>query len=246
MADAYIQVSTDGAGKKVQTFSNTVSANTVHAHGFVLCSSAGAALASPSGNSIPVGGDVDAGSSDSGSPVKVGGVYNATLPTLTDADRGDIQLDSSSRQIVNLGGRKTYNATLFSGTTASSGGTAAQTPVTDLGDYASMTVYAKLAGPTGDTLDAYIQYSPDGGTTWVDYAHFAQQAAAAATNYKTFSVSRGAQQTTITTVGINTTPALAANTVVGGSWGDRLRVVFVSGASTSAGAAVQILAVLTT
>lgn len=246
MADAYIQVSVDGAGKKVQTFSNTVSANTVHAHGFVLCSSAGVPLASPSGTSIPVGGDVDAGSADSGSPVKVGGVYNATLPTLTDADRGDLQLDSSSRQIVNLGGRKTLNTTLFTGTTASSGGTVAQTAVTGLGDYNSMTVYASLAGPTGDTLDVYIQFSPDGGTTWVDYAHFAQQAAAAAANYKVFSVSRASQQTTIQTVGTGTTPVLAAGTVVGGDWGDRLRVVTKSGASVSAGVAISVLAVLTT
>lgn len=246
MADAYIQVSTDGSGKKVQTFSNTVSANTVHAHGFVLCTSAGAALASPSGNSIPVGGDVDAGSADSGSPAKVGGKYNATLPTLTDGNRGDIQLDSSSRQIVNLGGRKTLNATLFSGTTASSAGTAPQTAVTGLGDYESMAVYASLAGPTGGTLDVYIQFSPDGGTTWVDYAHFAQQAAAAAANYKVFTVSRASQQTTVQTVGINASPALAANTVVGGTWGDRLRVVTVSGVGTSAGVAISVLAVLTT
>lgn len=26
----------------------------------------------------------------------------------------------------------------------------------------------------GDTLDVYIQHSPDGGTTWFDFVHFAQ------------------------------------------------------------------------
>jgi len=37
-------------------------------------------------------GDVAAGAADSGNPVKVGGKYNATMPTLTDGQRGDIQL----------------------------------------------------------------------------------------------------------------------------------------------------------
>jgi hypothetical protein len=37
-------------------------------------------------------GEVAAGSADSGNPVKTGGKYNATNPTLTDGNRGDIQL----------------------------------------------------------------------------------------------------------------------------------------------------------
>ena len=43
-----------------------------------------------------VAGDVAAGATDSGNPVKVGGKYNATLPTLDDGDRGDFQLDIRS------------------------------------------------------------------------------------------------------------------------------------------------------
>ncbi len=38
-------------------------------------------------------GDVAAGAADSGNPVKIGGKYNATAPTLDDGDRGDAQLD---------------------------------------------------------------------------------------------------------------------------------------------------------
>lgn len=44
---------------------------------------------------------VAAGATDSGNPVKVGGVYSSSLPTLTDGQRGNLQLDSSGRVLVN-------------------------------------------------------------------------------------------------------------------------------------------------
>lgn len=47
-----------------------------------------------------VGGNAAAGASDSGNPVKTGGVYNTALPTLTNGQRGNFQVDSSSRLIV--------------------------------------------------------------------------------------------------------------------------------------------------
>jgi hypothetical protein len=45
-------------------------------------------------------GNVASGATDSGNPVKIGGVYNSTLPTLTTGQRGDVQLDSNGRVIV--------------------------------------------------------------------------------------------------------------------------------------------------
>lgn len=105
----------------------------------------------------------------------------------------------------------------------------------------SLDVEAALVGATGGTLDLYLQTSPDGGTTWVDYAHFAQLAAGAAASFVRFGVARHAQQTTITTVGRALVPALAVGTVVGGPFGDRMRLVAVAGAGTSAGAAITIL-----
>ncbi len=48
-------------------------------------------------------GNVASGATDSGNPVKVGGKYNTAAPTLTDGQRGDLQLDSSARAIVNVG-----------------------------------------------------------------------------------------------------------------------------------------------
>lgn len=47
-------------------------------------------------------GDIAAASTDSGNPVKMGGVYNATLPTLTDGQRGNIQLGSRGGLNVNI------------------------------------------------------------------------------------------------------------------------------------------------
>lgn len=48
-------------------------------------------------NGVVPAGNVAAGAADSGNPVKVGGVYNSTLPTLTTGQRGDIALDANSQ-----------------------------------------------------------------------------------------------------------------------------------------------------
>lgn len=48
------------------------------------------------------------GATDSGNPVKIGAVYNTTAPTLTNGQRGDVQLDS----------RGNLKATLFGSDTA--------------------------------------------------------------------------------------------------------------------------------
>lgn len=53
-----------------------------------------------------VAGAVASEDADSGNPVKVGGKYNATQPTFTDGDRGDLQLAQRGELKVNL-----YNGT---------------------------------------------------------------------------------------------------------------------------------------
>lgn len=45
-------------------------------------------------------GNTPAGSGDSGNGVKVSGVYNTAFPILTNGNRGDLQVDSSSRLII--------------------------------------------------------------------------------------------------------------------------------------------------
>lgn len=104
----------------------------------------------------------------------------------------------------------------------------------------SIMIVAVLQGATGDTLDVYLQVSENDSTLWVDYAHFPQIAAGAAATTRVWTVSRHAQGLSLTTVGTGNTPALAANTIVGGDFGERMRVVFVAGASTSAGASQTI------
>ena len=45
-------------------------------------------------------GNVASGATDSGNPVKAGGVYNSTPPTLTNGQRGDLQLDANGNLCV--------------------------------------------------------------------------------------------------------------------------------------------------
>lgn len=130
---------------------------------------------------------------------------------------------------------------LISDTSPAAPGTAAGATVIDSVQQATaLTLVATLVGATGGTLDVYLQTSYDDGSTWVDFAHYPQLAAAAASSVRVWHVVKSLQQTTLTTVGTGTSPAIAANTIVGGTWGDRLRTVYVAGASTSAGAAVSI------
>ncbi len=109
-----------------------------------------------------------------------------------------------------------------------------------LDDYQALYIDAALQGATGGTLDVFMQNSPDQGVTWFDYAHFAQLAAGAAALIAVASVSAGAQNLTLTTVGKNLSPVLAAGSVLGGAWGDRFRLVMVAGAGTTVGAPVVI------
>lgn len=118
-------------------------------------------------------------------------------------------------------------------------GVASAEPI-DLTQFSSLSVTAALVGATGGPLDIYLQTSFDGGTTWVDYAHFPQLLAGAAPVKYAFTTSMNAQNAAPVVVGNNTTPALAVNTVVGGAWGDRFRLLFVAGAATTVGAAVAV------
>lgn len=135
---------------------------------------------------------------------------------------------------------------VFSDTSPAAAGTAVSASKAGaLQRFGALTIIATLTGATGGTLDVYLQVSPDAGTSWYDYAHYAQISGSAAAVTKVITVSRHAQQTSITTIGTDLTPALAANSVVGGDFGDMMRVLFVAGAGTSAGA-VQTIKVIGT
>lgn len=93
----------------------------------------------------------------------------------------------------------------------------------------------KEIGGTGGTVDVYIQRFDTNLNEWVDYAHFPQVAAATTARYvATSQPLTGANP--ILSVGQGTTPALAANSIIGGHPGDKVRMVVTAGAGTSAGA----------
>lgn len=60
-----------------------------------------------------VSGDVAAGATDSGNPVKVGGKHNTTQPTLTDGQRGDLQLSTRGNLKVTIFDNNTATAVGF-------------------------------------------------------------------------------------------------------------------------------------
>lgn len=125
----------------------------------------------------------------------------------------------------------------ISGTSPATASTAVLGTAVGLGNLESIKIVAELVGATGGTLDVYLQWSPNEGTTWYDYTHYSQLAGGASAVIQT--VSSDIATTAPVTIGKNTTPALAANTHVGGLWGDRIRVLCVAGSGTSVGAALS-------
>jgi hypothetical protein len=127
----------------------------------------------------------------------------------------------------------------ISGTTPASPSTAALGSPVDVQRYSTLRFHFATIGATGGVLDLYVQVRGRDGSTWYDYAALAQIASGAGAARSVFCVSRMQQQTTISTaVGVNLTPTLTANTVLGGDFGQEIRIVAKAGASTSAGAAI--------
>ena len=109
-----------------------------------------------------------------------------------------------------------------------------------LNDGDALDIVADLVGATGGTLDVFIQTSPDGGPNWYDAIHFPQLAAGAAAIKFRAPISLFTNLVAPGIVGKNLLPALAANTVVNGAFGDRCRLVMVASGGTTLGAAVRI------
>ena len=65
----------------------------------VMASSLPVAIASDQ-SAIQVVGNVASGSADSGNPVKIGGVFNSTLPSVATGQRVDFQLDTNGRLLT--------------------------------------------------------------------------------------------------------------------------------------------------
>lgn len=75
-------------------------------------------------------GNAASGASDSGNPVKAGGVFNTSAPTLTTGQRGDLQLDSSANLKVNIAAGSASGAVAQGSTTSGQTGSLVQGAVT--------------------------------------------------------------------------------------------------------------------
>lgn len=98
---------------------------------------------------------------------------------------------------------------------------------------------ATITGGTGGPLDVIIEDSSD-GANWYEFAHFTQVGAATTASYRYSPVRNDnivqVGKNNLTGSTLTTTMVLTAGSVAGGRWQDQLRVRYVAGASTSAGA----------
>ena len=126
-------------------------------------------------------------------------------------------------------------------TTAASAGSSGYAGAGVLSRCEGLTVDATIVGPTGGTVDVYIQRKL-ATNSWVDWVHFPQVAAATTKRYTFTVVGDGS---TITEVGGGTDAspgvALAANTVVNVTPGGDLRIVTVTGAGVSVAGTVTLV-----
>jgi hypothetical protein len=138
----------------------------------------------------------------------------------------------------------TYRVFQITDTTPAVASTAPGSSVSGMADYPIIRVDADLVGATGGTLDVYLQRLVAPGY-WTDWAHFAQLAAGAGAIRYALIAGHGLP-TTLTPVvsnkGSDGTPSVSmtVNTWGGGHPGNTVRAVYVAGASTSAGAAINI------
>jgi len=159
LADAFPgngTITTKDAGGVTRTFTVVTDGSGNFIARQVICDqSAGASCASVISNALQVSltatattaiatGNVAAGATDSGNPVKVGGISLTTAPTLTDGQRGDVQLDTRGSTKV---------TPFFNGTT---------TPFQGLADNAD----AVAISATTSKLSVLNRNTVFNGTTW--------------------------------------------------------------------------------
>jgi hypothetical protein len=158
----------DGSGNVIGATSNALDINIKSGNP----TSIAVTQATASNLNAQVAGDVASGATDSGNPVKIGGKYNATMPTLTDGQRGDAQLTT----------RGAVKTTLFandSNTTIrvfadNADGVATTSTGNGLGVVNRNTVY------NGTTWDR--QYGDSTNGTWVNVKSTVAPVLAAGTN----------------------------------------------------------------
>src|SRR6185312_14741433 len=132
---------------------------------------------------------------------------------------------------------------ILTGTSPAAAGKSELARIEGLSRFSFFQFDAFLQGATGGTLDIYLQrsvFNAAGANVWIDWCHFTQFAAGGAAAVYTLSTIGSSSIATVGTLSDDLTTGslvLAANTFVGGHPGDKVRIVAVAGASTSAGAA---------
>src|SRR5262249_42517734 len=106
----------------------------------------------------------------------------------------------------------------------------------DLSGFHTMRVEATLRGAANGTLNCYLQCTYDRGQSWTDLVAFTQQTASASATTYGVTLTRSNGSAYATSVGKGTSPALSAGTSRDGCWGDQVRILFVAGSGTTAGA----------
>ncbi|HEY9659866.1 MAG TPA: hypothetical protein V6C65_15525 [Allocoleopsis sp.] len=109
-------------------------------------------------NSNQIQGTVANAASDSGNPVKIGGVYRSTTQTYSDGQRANLAMNLNGMAVIDS------SATDVSGTFTTTGNTSA----IDASGYGSIgfTLNVSAASGTTPTLDLDLQTSNDGVNDW--------------------------------------------------------------------------------
>lgn len=109
-----------------------------------------------------------------------------------------------------------------------------------LSHYEKLAFIFEIVGPTGGTVDVYLQ-KRIAANKWVDYCHVPQVAAVTTKRYESSQF----DASTITDSGVGddtptATPVIAANTIVPGHPGEAVRLVLVTGAGVSVAGSVTL------
>src|SRR5512146_5012 len=143
-------------------------------------------------------------------------------------------------RITKIANGQSQTVDLWSAATANVAGTELGTTFIGFQEWDTLTLYIECQGITGGALDVYVQNSAD-GVKFYDYFRAAFAAGGAARKRKWSPVLDGVIYTigsgTEASPGVALSAAAGSEVGAGGPWFDYLRVVMVSGAGASAGAA---------
>jgi hypothetical protein len=130
-------------------------------------------------------GNIASGSTDYGNPIKVGGVFNTTLPVVSSGSRVDLQLDQNGRLLTSTAVTSSLPAATFSNQRAIPAGTTIYTGFTAAVKLAIKQFYA---GGTGIGKQVLYSYAPS-NTQLINSGDF--ETAGDVTNWPYFSSGAG-------------------------------------------------------